>query len=85
MKAKKWQLQEAKNRLSELVDQALESGPQVITRRGRDAVVVLACEKYELLARRSGSLIDLLRKAPKVRGGLSPRRDADSGRKVDLS
>ncbi len=85
MKAKKWQLQEAKNRLSELVDHALQSGPQVITRRGRDAVVVLSCEKYDLLARRPGKLIDLLRKAPKVPGGLVPGREADMGRDVELS
>jgi prevent-host-death family protein len=85
MKAHKWQLQDAKNRLSELVDRALDAGPQVITRRGKDAVVVLSCETYALLARRPGKLIDLLRKAPKVPGGLAPHRAADTGRDVDLS
>jgi len=38
----KWQLQEAKNRLSELIRKAKEDGPQVITVRGEDAVVVVA-------------------------------------------
>ena len=34
-----WQLQEAKNRLSEVVDEAMKGGPQVITRRGAEAVL----------------------------------------------
>ena len=85
MKAKKWQLQDAKNRLSELVDRALAEGPQVITRRGRDTVVVLSCENYDGLARRPGKLIELLRKAPKVPGGLAQRRETDTGRDVDFS
>ena len=46
-----WQLQEAKNKLSEVVDQAVNHGPQVITRRGVEAVIVLAyaeCRKMLL-------------------------------------
>jgi prevent-host-death family protein len=82
--AKRWQLQEAKNRLSELVDEALRSGPQVITRRGKEAVVVLSCEHYGRLAEPPGRLIDLLRRAPRVRGGIASRRDRDTGRAVKL-
>ena len=40
------QLQEAKNRLSELVEQAMTTGAQVITKHGRPAVVVLSATKY---------------------------------------
>ena len=36
---KSWQLQEAKNQLSEVVEQALKTGPQIITRRGVDTAV----------------------------------------------
>jgi len=35
-----WQLQEAKSRFSELVDLTLKEGPQLVTRRGQDAVGV---------------------------------------------
>ena len=41
-----WQLQEAKNRLSELVRAAQDRGPQTITVRGKDAVVVMSAEGY---------------------------------------
>ena len=40
-----WNLAEAKNRLSEVVNLALAEGPQTITRR-RDAVVVISAERY---------------------------------------
>lgn len=44
-----WQLQEAKNRFSAVVEAALAGEPQRVTRRGRPAVVVLAVEEYERL------------------------------------
>jgi len=40
----KWQLQEAKARFSELIDDTLEKGPQVVTRRGIDTAVVVSID-----------------------------------------
>ena len=45
-----WRLEEAKARFSELVRQARERGPQRITVRGQDAVVVLSVTDYARLA-----------------------------------
>jgi prevent-host-death family protein len=42
-----WQLQEAKNKFSEVVERALHEGPQMITRHGKPAVVVSSVEDYE--------------------------------------
>ena len=81
--SRSWQLQEAKNRLSELVD-ATRQGPQVITRRGKDAAVVLSVEQYARLVEKRGRLIELLRAAPKIAGGLVVVRSKDTGRAVDL-
>ena len=44
-----WQLQDAKNRFSAVVDAAVAGDPQRVTRRGKPAVVVLAVEEYERL------------------------------------
>ena len=41
-----WQLQEAKNKLSEVVDEAMQNGPQLITRRGLEAAVVISFADY---------------------------------------
>jgi prevent-host-death family protein len=41
-----WQVQEAKQRFSELVRRTLEEGPQVVTRHGEEVVVVVAADEY---------------------------------------
>ena len=82
---KRWQLQEAKNRLSELVRKASEDGPQVITLRGDDAVVVIAADAYrKLSARPREGLVDFFRKSPLARTTLDLERNRDTGRRVDL-
>jgi prevent-host-death family protein len=45
----KWQLQEAKSRFSELIDDTLEKGPQVVTRRGIDTAVIVSIEQWRKL------------------------------------
>ena len=44
-----WQLQDAKNRFSALVNAAMVGEPQTVTRRGVPAVVVLSVEDYQRL------------------------------------
>ncbi|MPZ42201.1 MAG: type II toxin-antitoxin system prevent-host-death family antitoxin [Betaproteobacteria bacterium] len=81
----RWQLQEAKNQLSEVVRKAQEEGPQVITLRGTDAVVVLAAKDYKRLSRRPrGSLVQFLRNSPLADVALDLERSRDSGRAVLL-
>ncbi|MGI5289321.1 type II toxin-antitoxin system Phd/YefM family antitoxin [Nonomuraea polychroma] len=47
----KWQLQEAKQRFSEVVRRAHDEGPQVVMRHGRDVAVILDMEEYRRLKR----------------------------------
>lgn len=58
-----WQLQHAKNRLSEVVRLAVEE-PQVITLHGREVAVVVSWEAYQRLSRPQGSLLDFLQASP---------------------
>ena len=82
--SKVWQLQEAKNRLSEVVDKALSQGPQVVSRRGKDTVVVLSIEDYRKMSKPKESLVDFFRNSP-LRGlNLDISRNADLPRKVEL-
>ena len=46
-----WPLQDAKNKFSAMVNAALAGEPQLVTRRGQPAVVVLAVDEYERLRR----------------------------------
>ena len=75
-----WQLQDAKNQLSDVVEQALHKGPQIITRRGVDTAVVLSFKEWVRLAKRRTPLVDLLRQAPRVKGGIDVTRSKDTGR-----
>ena len=59
-----WQLQEAKNRLSEVVDKALHQGPQVITRRGAETAIVLSIEDYHKLRQPDTDLVDFFQASP---------------------
>lgn len=63
-----WQLQQAKGRLSEVVDRALAGEVQVVTRHGKKAVVVLSYDQYEKLSGGEGSLLDILERAPSFEG-----------------
>jgi prevent-host-death family protein len=59
-----WSVAEAKARLSELLDHALNDGPQAITRRGREIAVVVSTEEWHRKASRSGSLAEFLASSP---------------------
>lgn len=60
-----WQLQEAKSRFSELVDRAIQEGPQTVTRRGREAVVIVSASDYRKLGGHGPGLRELLLSAPR--------------------
>ena len=72
-----WQLQEAKNHLSELVDRALRDGAQTIPRHGRPVAVVLAAKTYDKLQPRRKT-VDVLRACPDQ--GLAVERLRDKPR-----
>jgi len=79
-----WQLQEAKNRFSEVVDRALDEGPQVVTRRGVAEVVVISLAQFRKLSRPRGSLVEFFARSPLRNVKLDLSRDRDTGRSVDL-
>ncbi len=79
-----WPLQEAKNRLSFVVEQAATSGPQTITVRGREKVVLLAAEEYRRLTRPSTSLTDFFRQSPLYGLDIDIERASDTGRDIEL-
>ena len=79
-----WQLQEAKNRFSEVVEKALHKGPQIATRRGIDTVVILSVEEYRELTRPKMSLVEFFRKSPLRDVELDLERTKELAREVDL-
>src|SRR5205823_3918405 len=60
-----WQLQEAKQKFSEVVRRAIDEGPQVVTRHGDEIVVVLSMEEYRRITKKP-DLKELLLSGPKL-------------------
>ncbi len=59
-----WQLQEAKQRFSELVRRTLEEGPQVVTRHGEEVVVMVPAGEFRRLTEAKPDFKDFLLSAP---------------------
>jgi prevent-host-death family protein len=59
-----WQVQEAKQRFSELVRRTLDEGPQIVTRHGQEVVVVLAAHEYRRLVGQVPDFKSFLLSAP---------------------
>jgi prevent-host-death family protein len=82
-----WALQDAKGRFSELVDCARTKGPQLVTRRGKEAVVVVAVEQFRQFVRMKGEegLVDFFHNSPLAElDSTWLERDRDVGRSVPL-
>lgn len=86
-----WQIQDAKQRFSEMIRAVASEGPQVITRHGEDVAVVVDIGEYRRLTRPSADLVGILLGGPKFDDGIADvlaeieaERKADYGRAVDL-
>jgi prevent-host-death family protein len=86
-----WQIQDAKQRFSEMIRAVTNEGPQVITRHGEDVAVVVDIDEYRRLTRPAADLAGILLGGPKLDDGtadvfaeVEAERKADLGRVVDL-
>lgn len=79
-----WQLQEAKNKFSNLVERAQQEGPQVVTRHGKEAVIVLSVDDYKRITKPKDNLFGFLQKSPLGDMDLDLSRDKDAPREVAL-
>jgi prevent-host-death family protein len=80
----RWKLEDAKARFSEVVRRAREDGPQRVTVRGHDAVVVMSAEEFERLAPRTPRVPFVQFMESLKLDGLDVEREADRGRDVEL-
>lgn len=80
-----WKLEDAKARLSEVVRKAKQEGPQVVTVRGEEAVVVLSAEEFAGMlpaSKRSDSLVEFLESLPLA--DIALKRERDTGRDIEF-
>lgn len=79
-----WTLQDAKNRLGEVVERALHHGPQTITRRGKETAVLISADMFRAWSGQRETLVDFLRRSPLHGVNLDLKRPRDMGCDVDL-
>jgi antitoxin Phd len=82
-----WQVQTAKARFSEVFRRARTEGPQLITRQGKEGVVMISDEQYDEFVGRSHqpkNLVQFFRESPFVGVELDLERQKDQGREVEL-
>lgn len=78
-----WQLQEAKQKLSQLIKQAQEEGPQVVTRHGEEVAVVVSAEAYRELSGSKEDFKSFLTGGPDL-SALEIERSSERSRVIDL-
>lgn len=79
-----WTVATAKARFSEVIERAATEGPQIVTKNGRKAVIMVAPEEWERRTKRKGSLVEFFTASPLRGSGLKVTRAKDLPRKIDL-
>lgn len=78
-----WQVQEAKSRFSEVIEEAQKKGPQIITKHGSERAVVLSMEDFRALTAHKPGFKEYLLGGPKVED-FAIEADHDTGREIAL-
>ena len=79
-----WAVAEAKARFSEVIDRALADGPQTITRKGKEAVVVVSADEWQRKTTRKGNLAEFFAASPLRGTGLKIKRAKDGPREIEV-
>lgn len=79
-----WKLQDAKAQFSKVVENAIKTGPQYVTRRGAKAVVVLSVKDYEEIVSGKPSFKAFLLSCPKMDDEFIIERQKDLPRDIEL-
>ncbi len=80
----RWKLEDAKARFSEVVRHAREDGPQRVTVRGHDAVVIMSVEEFDRLAPAKSQAPFVAFMESLHLDGLDLEREMDRGRDIEL-
>ena len=80
---KVWQVQEAKARFSEMLESAMDEGPQIVTKRGVEAAALVRIDEWRRLRKLARRDVKQLLLAPEARTEqLAPRRPSDRRREA---
>ncbi len=78
-----WQLQEAKQKFSQVVQRAIDEGPQLVTRHGETVVVIVSADEFRRLSGSKLDFADFLVSGPDL-SALEVERATDLPRNSEL-
>ncbi len=79
-----WQLQDAKNKFSNLVETVQKKGAQIVTKHGREAVVVISINEYKQLMKPKITLVDFFKTSPLAEEEIDFSRSKEIPRDITL-
>ena len=79
-----WQLQEAKNKFSKVVEKAKHEGPQIVTKHGKESVVVISIDEFHKYIKPEIDLLSFMQESPMAGVSLDIKRDKSDFRKIEL-
>ena len=79
-----WKLQEARSQFDKVVENAINSGPQYVTRRGVKTLVIMSFPEYEILVSNKPTFKEFLLSCPKIDEHFDLERQKDYPRSIDF-
>lgn len=79
-----WQIQEAKAKFSQLIEDANIKGYQTITKQGEPVAVILSKKEFDKITQSKTSLLNFFKAAPCQEIELNIQRSKDLPRELDL-
>lgn len=79
-----WQLQEAKAKFSEVVNEAVQHGPQIITKHGVETALLISLNDYKRINKKESKISQFFRNSPLSNLKLDLERSKDIPREIEL-
>lgn len=79
-----WQIQQAKQRLSEVIRLAAMQGPQMLTHRGEPAAWIISAKDYDTMTKQRENIVEFFQRSPHLDVDLNIERRKDLPRNIDL-
>ncbi|MBU4444323.1 type II toxin-antitoxin system Phd/YefM family antitoxin [bacterium] len=79
-----WQLQEAKAKFSEVVNEALRHGPQIITKHGVETALLISVNDYKKIIKKESKISQFFRNSPLSAIELDLSRSKDIPKDIEL-
>ena len=79
-----WQLQEAKAKFSKVINEAIQHGPQIITKHGIETALLISINDYKQISKKESKISRFFKSSPLYNVGLDIQRSKDYPRDIEL-